>query len=949
MELCEELKKASLDILIITETKKKGKGITKLGKNHILIYSGVDENERASAGVGCITHKNNLDLINKWETITERIMIVEMKGSKQVKTIIAVYGPDENERKEKKDRFWEELTQVVEASKGKIYIVGDFNARVGRRDNLYKEVIGNEGECVRNNNGIRLLEFCQTHDLIVTNTFFQHKDIHKYTREEPSRGEKSIIDYIVTERENKKAVLDVKVNRGSEINSDHYLLAAKVRQKLKITDTCREESKRKVNVETIRTYKLREPEIAEKYQEVLDKEMGKILGNICNEDDIEVEELWEKFKNTIIKAAKTICGTAKNNNGQKQTAWWNEDIKIQVKLKKQKWQNYLNNRTTANYGRYKDQREKVKNLVRESKQKSWMKFGEKLEHNSKENQKLFYKILKNLRNKESTDIITIRNEEGKILTEEKQIMTRWKEYFKKLLNPQDTMQEELQGNDEDISKDEEQDDITKDELIQALKKLKNGKSPGEDKITAEMLKNMGEQAVQMLLKLFHKIQQQAKIPNDWTIGLILPIHKKGDRTDCNNYRGITLLSVVMKVYEQIIENRLRVVVEPTLTETQSGFRKGRSTQDHVFTLKDIIYKSLTTDKKVYMAFLDLEKAFDRTPRARIWDSLRKRNVSNKLIKAVKSIYRETNNCVISKNMKSEIFTTKEGVRQGGGLSPLLFITFMDDIIKECKLRLESMSIGYRKLQKEEITECAFADDVVLVANNEKNLQHNLNVWNEVLQKNGMKLNTEKTKVMVIAKNKTTTNIDIHGVKIKQVEAFQYLGTTIEETGKNEIEIAERVRKANNVYYAMSKGLVNKKEISRRTKMNVYKTIFRPILTYGCESWVLSQQQKSKIQANEMKYLRRVKGVTRQDRIRNDDIREELEIQSIGEFIEQRQMSWWGHLQRMKDSIPVKRIWETKMHGKRKKGRPKKSWDSTVNDILQKKRKNVDRGEETGTK
>ena len=101
---------------------------------------------------------------------------------------------------------------------------------------------------------------------------------------------------------------------------------------------------------------------------------------------------------------------------------------------------------------------------------------------------------------------------------------------------------------------------------------------------------------------------------------------------------------------------------------------------------------------------------------------------------------------------------------------------------------------------------------------------------------------------------------------------------------------------------------------------------------------VSEQQRSKIQASEMKYLRRVKGVTRQDRIRNDDIREELEIQSIGEFIEQRQMSWWGHLQRMKDSIPVKRIWETKMHGKRKKGRPKKSWDSTVNDILQKKGK-----------
>lgn len=287
-------------------------------------------------------------------------------------------------------------------------------------------------------------------------------------------------------------------------------------------------------------------------------------------------------------------------------------------------------------------------------------------------------------------------------------------------------------------------------------------------------------------------------------------------------------------------------------------------------------------------------------------------------------------------MKSEIFVTKEGVRQGGGLSPLLFITFMDDIIKECELKTKSMYIGYRKLQKVELKSCAFADDIVLTANNEQKLQDNLKVWNEVLQKYGMKLNKNKTKVMVVAKEKTLIRITIDGVRIKQAEVFQYLGTIIEETGRSEIEISERIKKANNVYYAMNKGFINKKEISKRTKMNVYKTIFRPILTYGCESWVLSQQQRSKIQASEMKYLRRVKGVTRQDRIRNDFIREELEIQSIMEFIEQRQISWWGHLQRMKDTVPVKRIWETKIQGKKMKGRPKKSWESAVKDILQKR-------------
>lgn len=903
--------------------------------DYILIYSGVEQNERAAAGVGCIIHKDNLSKIHKWEAVTERILTIEIKQNKQIRTIIGVYGPDDNEKKVSKDAFWEELSYNVETFNGNIYILGDFNGRVGKKDNTYAEIIGDHGENVRNNNGLRLLDFCQIHNLIIANTFYQHKNIHKYTREQPSRKEKSIIDYVITGKDNRKAVLDVKVRRRAEINSDHYLVRTVIRESEITKDEERRSNKEKKEAEEIRAYKLREPETGIKYKELLEEEMKTIAEN---NENLDIETFWEKFKGAILKTAKTTCGVNRRYSGRKQTAWWNKDIKQAVKTKKDAWLKYINDRNEESLERYKEQRDRVKKLVRESKQRTWTEFGEKLEQDCKGNQKLFYKVLKNLRAKKNTDITAIRNEQGDLITDEQQITERWKQYFEKLLNPWNTLDDDLQNREGTANEDKVT--IEKEELIAALKRLKNGKAAGHDKITGEMLKKMGEWGIAMLLKLINEIAKQETIPKDWTIGMILPIYKKGDKHDCNNYRGITLLSVVSKVYEQIIENKLRKKIEPTLTETQSGFRKGRSAQDHIFSLKNIIGKTLKANKAVYMAFLDLQKAFDRVPRSHIWKSLQSRNVSTKLINIVKSLYKNTNNCVISRNMRSETFTTKEGVRQGGSLSPLLFITYMDDIIKESRKRTKQMYAGHRHLQTVNVSELAFADDVVLLASSEENLRNNLLVWNEVLERKGMKLNKEKTKVMVTSKEKRLINILIEGERIEQVDSFQYLGVSLEETGNNEKEIADRIAKTNNIYYAMSKGFTNRREISRKTKMKVFKSIYVPVLTYGSESWVLSQQQERKIQAVEMKYLRRAIGVTRKDRIRNEQIREELEIQPISSIIENKQIGWWGHLQRLKDNIPVKQIWEGRTQDRNRRGRPKKTWNNTVENILQKKGKSI---------
>lgn len=933
-ELTQEFEEMGLDILAISETKKKGTGLKELDNGHLLIYSGVEHNTRAAGGVGCLIHHKFYQRVNKWEAISERILTVEINNPDgKIMTFICVYGPNEDEKAEVKDKFWEELTAVTEGSKGTIYVLGDFNSRVGKRDNMYKRILGPYGEEHRNNNGKRMLEYCLLNNLLITNSFHQHKDIHKYTREEPSRGEKSIIDYVLVEAENRKQIIDTRVRRGPEINSDHYLVVTSLKKRMEIDNNANTE--KAIHYETIRSYKLTNEKIKKKFEEMVNNEMGKIMANM---EEYSAERLWNDFKDVIIESAKKVCGTCKITNNKRQTAWWNEEIRQQVRLKKRKWKFYLKKKTKESYDDYKEQRTLVKNLITTAKEKAWIDFGEKLEQDSKSNQKLFYKALKNLRKEKAVQTTTIKDSQGKILTNGGEIMNRWKQYFQDLLAGEDMGEEFTEMNRQETPEREEEEGIRMEELVQALRKLKNGKSPGQDKITSEMLKNMGENGRTTLLKILNKAWKEEDCPKDWEVGMILPIFKKGDQKNCNNYRGIVLLSTGRKIYEHILNEKLKNIIEPTLIESQSGFRKGRSVQDHIFTIKQIIDKTKMKRGTAYMAFIDLEKAFDKVPRTLVWEILENKGVDKKLNKVIQSLYKNTINLVIYKNMKSKVFRTKEGLRQGAAMSPTLFTVFIDKIIRECNRRTKNLFIGYKNLIPVELSECAYADDVVIMAPTERDLQNNLNVWKEILEDDGMTMNLNKTKVMAIAEKKVTTNIHINGVKVQQVEDFEYLGVTIDETGKLEKEIGKRIENAMKVYHCLNRNFINKRVVSVKTKMNVYQAIYKPILTYGCETWTLTTQQKSRIQATEMKYLRRVKGVTKMDRIRNEKIRQDLGTNPILEFIEQRQLSWWGHMQRMSNNRQVKRIWEARTPTRRKRGRPRETWDGTIGKILAKKGK-----------
>uniref|UniRef100_V5GWZ6 Retrovirus-related Pol polyprotein n=1 Tax=Anoplophora glabripennis TaxID=217634 RepID=V5GWZ6_ANOGL len=203
--------------------------------------------------------------------------------------------------------------------------------------------------------------------------------------------------------------------------------------------------------------------------------------------------------------------------------------------------------------------------------------------------------------------------------------------------------------------------------------------------------------------------------------------------------------------------------------------------------------------KIFLAFIDLEKAFDKVPREKVWESLNKRGVNEKTIRIIQNIYKNNINFVIRNNMKSDAFTTKESLRQGGGLSPTLFILFMDEIIKKCALEIKKLNVGYRNLQRIDISEGAFADDVVIMAGTKKDLEHNLNIWNLVLEENGMKMNKKKMRVMMIGSEQENVNIKAGNENIQQVDVFQYLGVEVENNGKQDAEINRRISKTIKLY------------------------------------------------------------------------------------------------------------------------------------------------------
>lgn len=226
----------------------------------------------------------------------------------------------------------------------------------------------------------------------------------------------------------------------------------------------------------------------------------------------------------------------------------------------------------------------------------------------------------------------------------------------------------------------------------------------------------------MLHQLIKQIWEEETIPTDWKDGLIAIVPRKGDLRDCNNYRGIMLLSTPRKVFSHIILERLQKGVDERLRENQAGFRNRRSCSDQIATLRIIIQQSIEWNTPVYVNFIDFEKAFDSVDRVLLWKLMAHYGIPPKYVNIIKNTYQGIQCQVLHQGYAHEKIEVLAGVRQGCLLSSFLFLLCIDWIMKQTTYNKKN---GIQWSLTEHLDDLDFADDIALLSHTHQQTQDKL--------------------------------------------------------------------------------------------------------------------------------------------------------------------------------------------------------------------------------
>ena len=380
--------------------------------------------------------------------------------------------------------------------------------------------------------------------------------------------------------------------------------------------------------------------------------------------------------------------------------------------------------------------------------------------------------------------------------------------------------------------------VTVEEVDAAFKRLKRRKASGIDGIKAEYLLDAKDLLLEPLTAAFNQMLVSG-VPQSWCSGVIHPIFKSGDVSNPSNYRGITVTSVLAKLFAMVLEARLSNWAEDSELRAhgQAGFRKDYRTTDNVFVLQTLIAHARKTKKKLYCCFVDFKKAFDSVPRQRLWEVLGALGIQGDILACLKSAYEQDEASVLTKAGLTEAFRCTAGVKQGCPASPLLFGLFIDEL--EARLEAGNDLNDAPELLGTLIAVLLFADDIALMSHSPSGLQHQLSILAQFCADRGLTVNTSKTKVVIFEPRHTECQaFTFLGQTIERVDVFKYLGIAFHATRGLSCAMEQLCSAARKALFALF-GRCHEMRISCPVlKRTLFDALVRPVLSYCCEIWVI---------------------------------------------------------------------------------------------------------------
>ncbi|CAF1437436.1 unnamed protein product [Adineta ricciae] len=667
-----------------------------------MLYSGAshDRKTRKAHGVAIclnpIATKVWKDSGSEWVPINERIIKIRLYCAPVHITVIAVYSPINpitKQMSDESDKFYNDLQDTLSdvSTKDMIIIMGDLNARVGdnkqkRHQHVKRSGIGPFTVDIENENGAKLIDFCEINNIIISNTFFEHKLMHQTSWMHPRNKKWHMIDYALVNKKFRSSVEDVRMLRGATgaIGTDHHLMRVKI--KIHLKSRKKNANKKKINVDST---KLKDDQLLEAFQ----KDLQSILADKAKDDGISIDQRYEQFLSQIQEKAKYHFPVDKNTN-RKRKEWLTNEILEVIDQKSIAFVEWQNNRGSSMefkcHKNYKRLRKIVKKMTEHRQEIYWDELCENIEKSIKNNDPMTaFSIIRRLRGGSKRDEnMPVQDKSGKLLVNSRDTLNRWREFFYDTLNVNSSIDQNLIDLIEiptlSITEERRQNaSLSIEEVRKALSQMKSRRAPGSDEVTVDILKAGGEPIIHWLFKFFTDIWNSEQMVKEWNMTTLIKLYKnKGDRKICDNYRGIALLNTTSKLFSRIILNRIQNLIDGQLLEIQSGFRSNRSTIDQIFTLKMTMEKRKAFNKPLFMCFIDITKAYDSVNRELLWKVCRNYGITDKLVNLLKMLYKDSIAKVKINGEMSDSFEMNTGVMQGGIPSPILFNILFDFIIKE---------------------------------------------------------------------------------------------------------------------------------------------------------------------------------------------------------------------------------------------------------------------------
>ena len=397
----------------------------------------------------------------------------------------------------------------------------------------------------------------------------------------------------------------------------------------------------------------------------------------------------------------------------------------------------------------------------------------------------------------------------------------FKEHFETLLNPPDESQLEIDTSDCPTIPILD-DPFTPMEVEHAMKKAKNKGFTG---VATGLFRWITLPLLLYITQILTIIFTSANYPSLWCYNKLIVLFKSGVKSQCGNYRGISIMDSLSKIYDTLLNNRLTAWIN--IDSAQAGAQKGRGCVEQILALRLLFDYCLSRKTKMFVIFVDFKKAYDKVPRKKLLQCLKSQGCGKNMLLAISALYSCTKFI-----LKSATISACIGVRQGAPTSCLLFVLYIDKLVRDLKERFqEDGFLG-------SVHALLLMDDTVIMATTRGKAEEKMNTLLTFCNESGMALNELKTKFMVVNGGGADKEpLETGGVVIGYTSKYVYLGAHFTDDGRMKSVIklhAERCTKHANKFGIFIRKNQN---MPYHLKLKVFNAALISAMLYGCETWL----------------------------------------------------------------------------------------------------------------